>query len=159
MMIKWMLGLGAAFLALLFILAALLLRQPAIEPYVPAKGQTVRDVVTGTWTWGTGKDACAGATHTYSFSEDGRVMTLVSRDSVVPTMPIDTTVYDIVGEGPSFLTGAIRGETRMRDDGKPVVWDLVLTGPDAYAWHRTDWPEGAGTARIRRCGGEAAAKE
>ena len=68
------------------------------------------------------------------------------------------TTYDILFTSPSTIRGAIRGEKRMTDDRKPVVWDLVLTSPDEYRWKRTDWQTTpwSYTGRIRRCPSEQA---
>ena len=44
-------------------------------------------------------------------------------------------------------------ETRRTSSGEPVVWDLVITAPDVYQWHRTDWPENGLTRAIIRCSG------
>lgn len=74
-------------------------------------------------------------------------MTITSQDisSVDPV-----TTYDIEFVSQSIIRGAIRGETRVTDANEPVVWDLVLTGPDEYRWQRTDHP-GSYTASNRRC--------
>jgi hypothetical protein len=61
------------------------------------------------------------------------------------------TTYDIVASTPSRVRGAIRGETRLTDGGRPVVWDLVVIDSNAYVWHRTDWPASGYTPRIIRC--------
>jgi hypothetical protein len=61
------------------------------------------------------------------------------------------SVYDIEQIAPSRIRGTIRGETRTTDAGVPVVWDLVITSPDSYAWHRTDWSTLSLTDAIRRC--------
>lgn len=65
-----------------------------------------------------------------------------------------TATYDILSLTPSRLRGAIRGEDRRTDSGVPVVWDLVMFGPDEYHWHRTDWSAWQFTPGIVRCGAE-----
>lgn len=76
-------------------------------------------------------------------------MTITSRDIGTPS----PTVYDILGVTRSSIRGAIRGETRLTTSGHPVIWDLVLTGPDEYRWQRTDWAHTPWnyTGSIRRC--------
>jgi hypothetical protein len=59
--------------------------------------------------------------------------------------------YDIIKLTPTRLRGAIRGETRTTDRGVPVVWDLVMIGPNEYRWQRTDWASWNYTAGIKRC--------
>ena len=52
------------------------------------------------------------------------------------------------------IRGKIRGETRLDDDGVPVVWDLVMTSEDSYRWERADWAAlMGGTEEIERCDG------
>jgi hypothetical protein len=46
---------------------------------------------------------------------------------------------------------SFRGEQRRTAQGVPLVWDLVMFGPDEYRWHRTDWPMHRYTAPIYRC--------
>lgn len=52
---------------------------------------------------------------------------------------------------PTTIRGFITDETRKTPDGRLVVWDLVLTSRNSYAWHRTDWAPGSYTAELRRC--------
>jgi hypothetical protein len=59
-----------------------------------------------------------------------------------PPLGADTgwsATYDSLRLTPTRIRGAIRGETRRTDSGVPVVWDLVMIGPDEYRWRRTDW--------------------
>lgn len=60
-------------------------------------------------------------------------------------------VYDIVQSDSAGVRGAIRGETRVDAEGKPVVWDLVLTGQDAYRWQQVGWPAFSYTGPVHRC--------
>ena len=66
---------------------------------------------------------------------------------------VDSTVteYAIQRFTGSSIRGAIQGETRLTEAGKPVVWDLVLTSEDSYQWHRTDWLPCQRTGTIKRC--------
>jgi hypothetical protein len=43
------------------------------------------------------------------------------------------------------------GETRLDENGKPVAWEVYMTDPDTFYWHRVGWPNGATTAAVRRC--------
>ena len=109
--------------------------------------------VAGKWTWTTADDPCGADWHTISFSAAGDSMWIVSsrafegvdggRDSI--------TDYVIQELRRSRIRASIPGETRLTATGTPVVWDLVLRGPDRYAWHRTDWFPGTFTAEIVRC--------
>lgn len=89
---------------------------------------------------------------------DRRVMTLLSPEPYTDSAGIvhRTTEYDVLEHSRGRIRGAIRGETRRTEGGEPVVWDLVLVGPNTYRWHRTDWPIGAFTKAVRRCPPNAA---
>lgn len=118
-------------------------------PYSVPAGADIRSTIAGRWTWDSDSAGCAGA-HTIAFADGGRVMTITSGDISVGDA---ITEYDILSASRSTIRGAIRGEKRMTKEGKPVVWDLVLTGPDEYRWKRADWPSTpwSYTGRIRRC--------
>jgi hypothetical protein len=103
----------------------------------------------GRWDWTTASQPCGAESHVISFSPDRRTMTIAR-----PPVGADTgwtAVYDLLEVKPSRLRGAIRGETRRTDAGAPVVWDLVMFGPDEYRWHRTDWQSWNYTPAVRRC--------
>lgn len=104
----------------------------------------------GRWDWSSAPEPCGASAHVISFSEDRQTMTLTK-----PPFGADTgwtATYDILQLSPSRLRGAIRGETRRTDAGVPVVWDLVMFGPDEYHWQRTDWDRWQYTPAVRRCG-------
>ena len=42
-------------------------------------------------------------------------------------------------------------ETRLRPDGKPVVWELVLADKNRYRWRSTHWEPGQYTRGVVRC--------
>lgn len=110
--------------------------------------------LTGRWDWSNRAHPCGDSAHVITFSADRRTMTI----AMPPHPPRDTgwsATYDLVSLEPSRLRGAIRGETRLTKDGKPVVWDLVMTGPNEYRWHRTDWPAYNYTIGVRRCGSDS----
>ena len=119
---------------------------------VPA-GTDVFAVVEGTWAWTTTDSNCATDPHRITFTADHKGMLIASAHPYRrPDGRLDSVAYyDIEGYTRSSIRGAIRGETRLTADDRPVVWDLVLKSPDRYAWHRTDWPLGGYTREIRRC--------
>jgi len=111
--------------------------------------------LTGRWDWSNRAHPCGDSAHVITFSPDRRTMTIA-----MPARPPRDTgwsaTYDLLSLEPSRLRGVIRGEKRRTKDGKPVVWDLVMAGPNEYRWHRTDWPAYSFTSRIRRCGSDGA---
>jgi hypothetical protein len=123
------------------------------RPYVVPAGGDIFAVVQGRWAWTTKVGGCTNDWHRISFAPDHTVMTIASSK---PYKTADGTfdsvaVYDVLAHTQSWIRGAIRGETRLTPDGRPVVWDLVLRSPDRYAWHRTDWALGGYTMEIKRC--------
>lgn len=117
-------------------------------PYDVARGADIRAVVAGRWRWDSDTAGCRDA-HTIAFGDGGKVMTITSGD----IGKAEPTTYDILRVTRSSIQGAIRGEKRLTKQGKPVVWDLVLTGPNEYRWRRTDWTltPWSYTGKIRRC--------
>ena len=121
--------------------------------YEVPEGTEVFDAAEGRWAWTTDTGGCAAKWHRISFSQDRRIMTITSSEPYAGADgKVDSVaVYDILEHTRGRIRGAIRGETRLTADSQPVVWDLVLRGPDRYAWHRTDWVPGGLTREIRRC--------
>lgn len=103
----------------------------------------------GRWDWSTRKPMCGDSAQAISFSRNLKTMTIS-----MPRTATDTgwkATYDVLSLSPSRLRGAIRGEKRLTDQGAPVIWDLVMFGPDEFRWHRTDWTSFEYTAPMRRC--------
>ncbi|HEU5262581.1 MAG TPA: hypothetical protein VFU41_14275 [Gemmatimonadales bacterium] len=123
------------------------------QPYSVPAGTDIFAAVQGTWAWTTSDSGCATDPHTITFAADHKVMTITAtRPYRRPDGTLDSVaVYDIHAYTRSWIRGAIRGETRMTANGRPVVWDLVLKSPDRYAWHRTDWHRWGYTREILRC--------
>lgn len=124
-----------------------------LRPYEVPAGGDIFAAVEGKWAWTTADSGCTRDWHWISFTPEHKVMTIrLSKPYRRPDGTFDSVaVYDIQAYTRSWIRGAIRGETRLTPQGRPVVWDLVLRSPDRYAWHRTDWVVGAYTAEIRRC--------
>jgi hypothetical protein len=128
------------------------------HPWVPRTysapaSDDVFTVASGVWDW-TGADSlCVANPHTISFSPDHSVMYIAHRVPWKDSTGLEHRVaeYGIQSHSPSQIRGLIRGETRLTETGVPVVWDLILTSPNSYAWHRTDWPPNGRTKEVARC--------
>jgi hypothetical protein len=149
---RWRVALRVAggVIVLLLVIVAITAYQTRVRPHSLPPGVDIRTTVAGKWAWTTDKKGCAQP-HTIAFADGGKVMTIVQPARDISDAD-ETTTYDIQLVTQSTIRGAIRGESRLKDDGTPVVWDLVLVGPDAYRWRRTDWSSPWGyTASIQRC--------
>jgi hypothetical protein len=125
----------------------------APEEYVFDNGRDLPANISGRWDWSTRGTPCADSAHVISFAPDAKVMTITQEKPSVDSTGRDWTVstYDVVSIEPSRIRGQIRGETRLAEDGTPVVWDLVVVGPDEYRWRAVDWPELMHTLPVIRC--------
>jgi len=123
------------------------------KPYEVPGEDDIFAAVEGKWAWTTSDSGCTNEWHRITFTPDRRVMTIAaSKPYETSDGTMDSVaVYDIEAHTRRWIRGAIRGETRLTDAGKPVIWDLVLRSPDRYVWHRTDWPKVAHTRAIERC--------
>ena len=126
-----------------------------VRPYSVPAGGDIRAGVAGRWDWAKRTSPCSDSAHVIAFPGDGKVMTITQQHRWTDSLGRDrtTATYDVLRTTSSSIRGAIRGEERRTPDGQPVVWDLVLVGPDEYRWHRTDWSSGWGyTGGFVRCG-------
>lgn len=64
--------------------------------------------------------------------------------------PVRTVIADPRGVG-AILVVQYDGETRLDDDGKPVVWELILVDANTFHWQRADWSNDSFTAPSHRC--------
>ena len=123
------------------------------RPYdVPAETD-IFQVVTGKWAWTGPANPCDSDPHTIAFSSDRTEMLITHAQAFrgADGQFDSVTHYKILAHTRGWIRGAIPGETRLTDQGNPVIWDLVLRSPNTYAWHRTDWGWGESTRNIQRC--------
>ena len=123
------------------------------EEYAFDNGLDLPANVSGQWDWSTRDVACGDSAHVIAFSDDAKLMTITHRSPTVDSTGRDLSIstYDVLSVSPSRIRGAIRGETRLTEEGIPVVWDLIMFGPDEYRWQRTDWPAYGYTPAVQRC--------
>jgi hypothetical protein len=124
-----------------------------VDRYEAGPSEDIFRVVAGTWDWETDSVPCGEMTHTISFSADHRLLFL---NAETPWTGPDggkhsSAEYEIRDVSRSHIRGFMRGETRRTSTGALVVWDLVLTSPNSYAWRRTDWWPSNLTEQITRC--------
>lgn len=129
-----------------------IMRELDVRPWAPADGN-VFAAVEGRWDWTGNETFCEGDWHDITFSPDRTTMAIEHAKPVgdsAGTMQ-RVWVYDILESDSSRIRGRIRGEDRLDDAGNPIVWDLVLTGPDEYRWRDTTWSADDYTGAVRRC--------
>lgn len=110
----------------------------------------------GDWGWD-GSDDCSLGPIRFGFSGDRKRMSLrhlTEAEDGKRGLPLIETDYTVIREFPDRLRLRMDGEDRTDKRGRPVSWDLVLIDANTYCWHRHDWPEGACTRPVRRCGHE-----
>ena len=122
-----------------------------VQPYLPPDGVEVFDVVEGTWDWAGRQTTCGANPHTIAFTPDRAYMVLTYPHPIDSATGRREARYEIRGTTRSSIRGFILDEERRTADGELVVWDLVLTGPDEYRWHRKDWSAGGYTSHLVRC--------
>lgn len=146
----------ALLLALVAVVGGFLVwRAPWAPDYEVPEDTDIFTVASGTWGWTTAPDSsfCVTRWHTVAFSPDHSIMTITASEPWTDSSGVvhQVTVYDLSEHSRHHVRGQIRGETRLTDDGEPVVWDLVLGSANSYHWHRTDWPAFSYTATLERC--------
>lgn len=64
----------------------------------------------------------------------------------------DEVAATIIESTETTLTIAYDGETRRRDDGGLVQWQLAVVAPGAYRWRETSWsPQGVNVVVGIKC--------
>lgn len=117
---------------------------------------SIRKDLPGTWVWSNTESTCESGAQKYVISGDGSQVFVSITGSTIAldeTTQAERLVYDIIREAPRVMRMKIIGESRKTDDGKVVVWDLVLKSKDSFCWHRTDWPNEACTRVLNKCPG------
>ena len=121
-------------------------------PYQAPSQEAFFELAAGTWDWES-DSSCATNPQVVAFSGDRQLMVIAMREKWENAAgdSVRASVYDLSARSPSFVRGAIRRESRLTDDGKPVEWELVLQDSNHFAWHRTDWRAGSVTKSLVRC--------
>ena len=122
----------------------------AAEQANPAE---LRALLVGTWDWGGTDKPCKENPHSIEFAADGSALIVRHPKGAALGSKVlhKELVYKILDEGPNFLRMRIEGEDRKTEEGKPVVWDIVLLERDKYCWCRTDLPDNACSKAVLRC--------
>jgi hypothetical protein len=117
-----------------------------------ADKRSLEDTLAGEWGWIAGGPGCVENPHSITLAPDGRHLTVTYREPFDSTGAL-TKRYEVRSRSPRRIRAFMisPAETRRTSSGEPVVWDLVITAPDVYQWHRTDWPEDGLTRAIIRC--------
>lgn len=122
-----------------------------------ATADSIFALAQGLWDWEGSEKECEAGQQEITVTPDRTMLLLVTRPMEAGESP-DTTRYRVIEAGPQILPWApfairldMEGEDRRTDDGKLVVWDLVLKSRDRFHWHRTDWPPNGLTEAMIRC--------
>lgn len=105
--------------------------------------------------WGWADQAgCAGNRESFHFAPDRDRME-IRTDKPYETYngKIDNkAVYRVVAWEPRLIRLAMEGETRLDQNGQPIVWDLSFSESfDEWVWVRNDWLPGSSTKPHVRC--------
>jgi hypothetical protein len=121
--------------------------------YEVPRGAQIFDVVEGTWAWTTTEDGCSEEPQgiTFSSGRDQMFLTRLVDEPDSTGSRESRSTYDVLDHSRSHIRGRIVGETRLTEEGEPVVWDLVVLSEDAFAWHRADWSDYVLTESLQRC--------
>lgn len=144
-----LLGLPAIFLVLL-----ILWWHPwRVDPYEVPSGKDIFTVATGNWDWVNADSLCVANPYQISFTPDHALMHVrYARPWIDSVGNIDSgAVYDVQEHSGSHIRGLMHNETRLAEDGQPVIWDLVIMSPQSLVWRRTDWAKGEYTQAVVRC--------
>jgi hypothetical protein len=97
-------------------------------------------------------DSCKNP-HVISFDDEKTTMFVTYADVGWLTENDSRTVfrYEILSSNQSAFRTQLENEPRLDNEGKPVVWHIVLVDGDTYCWGRDDWPQGACTPPRKRC--------
>ena len=125
----------------------------AVRAFQAQTPDAVFGLVEGAWDWEGADGFCVRNPHRIWFSaaHDSMYIYYVLPWTDSLGKQDSGAVYEIQEHSASRIRGFIVDETRRTPDGDLVVWDLVLTSANSYAWHRIDWEEGGFTKAIHRC--------
>jgi hypothetical protein len=89
----------------------------------------------------------------FEFTPDpGRLTIRLNRLHPTEIGEFDKVNATITASTSSTLTLQYQGETRRRDDGQLLEWQLVVVSPGVYRWRETSWPpEGVNVVVGVRC--------
>jgi len=104
----------------------------------------------GEWDWSGDSLTCKRNPHTIDFTNDSAFMVLRFRTKIDSTSKQEFR-YRIVKFTDHVVAGQIEGEQRRNASGKPIVWELVLTGPNSYRWRQSGGSPQAVSRAIMRC--------
>jgi hypothetical protein len=135
---------------------------PASPPAVPAAAQPAGLKFTtaqlaGSWAESTNtRPVCTNneIRYRYEFASDGKRLK-VKFNRIHPTEigEKDEIAATIIESTETTLTVAYDGETRRREDGNLVQWQLLVVAPGVYRWRETSWqPQAVNVVVGVKCG-------
>jgi hypothetical protein len=110
--------------------------------------------LTGSWGEASSDDVCERNPEAITFTADKRYM-IVERKIFGCATETDcrkTFKYEVLGHTDRYIRVAMENESRVDDDGHPVIWHIVPLDHNTFCWGRDDWPEDGCTPNRKRCG-------
>lgn len=102
------------------------------------------DQLAGSWAEsGNSQDVCTDneVRYRFEFAPDGKRLTIrLSRLHPTEIGDREEVGASIVESTDRSLTISYEAESRLRTDGTPLQWQLVVVAPGVYRWRETSWP-------------------
>lgn len=118
---------------------------------LPSADKSMIEALSGYWDEASNA-SCSANYHTITFSDAVLKIKFVEKGYISEGDDGRQIMkYNILSENEEFLRVELVGETRLDDNGRPVVWHIKPLSADQYCWGRDDWAENACTVPRYRC--------
>ncbi|QSX38229.1 hypothetical protein [Shewanella sedimentimangrovi] len=116
----------------------------------PSSDSVIASKLAGTWDE-TPTSNCGVNYHTISFKDSMLELKYVEKGYISQDDARQVLRYNILSTEDEFLRVQLVGETRLDNEGHPVVWHIKPRGNDQYCWGRDDWPKDGCTPPRYKC--------
>ena len=147
--LNWALGLQGVFVnikVLIFLLIILLSGCTS----TPSTDSSMIDTLSGTWD--EASDAsCSANYHTIAFKDSVLEVKYVEKGYISENDGREVLKYNILSANKELLRVQLVDETRLDNQGQPVIWHLKLLNTEQYCWGRDDWEKNGCTPPRYKC--------